>query len=61
MVFDTKKALEVQISPEEYTEFLSYFFQYLIDHLLIEGQVENWVVIIDLAGMGIMSSMDVKC
>jgi len=34
---------------------LTYFFEYVIDNFLLPGQVENWVFITDLNGMGMSS------
>jgi len=34
---------------------LTYFFEYVIEHFLLPGQVENWVFITDLNGMGMSS------
>ena len=33
----------------------TYFFQYVLNNLLIPGQVENWIVIIDAAHTGLLS------
>lgn len=36
-------------------EALTFFFGYMIENLLLPGQVENWIFITDLKGMGISS------
>jgi len=34
---------------------LTYFFEHLINNLLLPGQVENWIFITDLKGMSLTS------
>jgi len=36
-------------------EALTFFFAFMIDNLLLPGQVENWIFITDLKGLGIAS------
>jgi len=36
-------------------EALTFFFGHMIDNLLLPGQVENWIFITDLKGLGITS------
>jgi hypothetical protein len=34
---------------------MGYFFQYVAQNCLLEGQIENWVTIVDLNKLGILS------
>jgi len=34
---------------------MGYFLEYMIQHLLLPGQVERWVIVLDLKGMGLTS------
>ena len=41
------------IEPEYFLKPFTYFFEYVLDKLLIPGQVENWIVLINLKGMSL--------
>jgi hypothetical protein len=47
--FDIKRMIE----PEYFLKPFTYFFEYVLDKLLIPGQVENWIVLINLKGMSL--------
>jgi hypothetical protein len=48
LVVNVGKILDIDPKEKLFLDTLGYFFQYVIDNCLIEGQVENWVTIIDL-------------
>lgn len=43
------------MEPADLTRHLSYFYEYVIEHMLLPGQVENWVLIMDLQDLGVTS------
>ena len=45
--------LAKDISVELITEAGSFFFDFIVRKLLLPGQVENWIMIIDLDDLGI--------
>lgn len=40
---------------KECQDLLTYFLEYVINNLLIPGQVENWVLIADMSGLNVTS------
>lgn len=55
VVINVQKILERKMSENELLELMGFYYQYLIENFLIEGQVENWVSIIDLGFCGVFS------
>ena len=55
LVFDIQKIVDMKASTEDLLDTITYFFMYLIDNLLIEGQIETWVSIIDVNMLGLFS------
>jgi len=49
-MIDPKKA-----EADDLINGLTYFFEFLINHILLPGQVENWIFILDLNNVGIGS------
>ena len=47
--FDTNNS-EIQ-KPEFLSKVLAIYFEFMINHMFIEGQVENYVMIINLNSM----------
>ena len=45
----------LQVELDKIIEALTYFFEFVIANLLLPGQVENWIFILDLNKTGIMS------
>jgi|JI6StandDraft_1071083.scaffolds.fasta_scaffold270999_1 hypothetical protein len=43
------------MTEDEILETQTYFFEYVLRNMLIPGQVENWVVILDAAQVGLFS------
>lgn len=41
------------VEPENLLRGLSYLLEYTIMHLMLPGQIENWVFIVDLGNMGL--------
>jgi hypothetical protein len=60
LVVNVGKILDIDPKEKLFLDTLGYFFQYVIDNCLIEGQVENWVTIIDL-GMNFFYKINRKC
>jgi hypothetical protein len=44
-----------KIDVDQMLKAITYFLEYIIENLLLPGQVENWVIIQDLNGMGVTS------
>lgn len=42
-----------KLDIEVFLNMITYFLEYVVDKMLLPGQVENWVVIADLGGQGI--------
>lgn len=38
-----------------YKEALYYFFEYIISNMMIPGQVENWVLMMDFDDIGVLN------
>jgi hypothetical protein len=38
-----------------YKEALYHFFEYIISNMMIPGQVENWVLIMDFDDIGVLN------
>ena len=55
VVVNAKKIIEMKLKDAELLEVLGFFYQYLIENCLIEGQVENWITLIDLGYCGVFS------
>ena len=49
------KILELKPKEKLFLETLGYFFTFVIENCLIEGQIENWVSIIDLGNASVFS------
>lgn len=56
LVIDVKKMVDSNISDEDGLDMLGFFFNYVIENMMIEGQVEMWIVIIDLGKTGMLSA-----
>lgn len=55
LVFDVQKIVDNKASNEDLLDTITYFFIYIINNLLIEGQIETWVSIIDVNLLGLFS------
>lgn len=40
---------------KESQDLLTYFLEFVINNLLIPGQVENWVLIADMSGLNVLT------
>lgn len=47
IVIDVEKIVQSRITEEECLLVQTYFFEYVMRHCFIPGQVESWVAIID--------------
>ena len=55
IVVNVGRVLQLKMKEAELKEVLGYFFQFMIENFLIEGQVETWISIIDLNNESIFS------
>mmetsp|Transcript_35566 Transcript_35566/g.32050 ORF Transcript_35566/g.32050 Transcript_35566/m.32050 type:complete len:292 (+) Transcript_35566:118-993(+) len=53
LVLNTYKLDPKNVNLETTLESITYFLTYVIENLLLPGQVENWVIIQDMGKMGI--------
>lgn len=44
-----------QLNAKECQDLLTFFLEFVINNLLIPGQVENWVLIADMSGLNVLS------
>ena len=56
LVIDVKKMVKMNVPTDDILSTLFFFFSHIINNVLIEGQIENWVVIIDLGQVGLFSA-----
>lgn len=45
----------MKVPNEALIATITYFFMYIIDNMLISGQIESWVSIIDVNQLGLLS------
>ena len=45
----------IQLTAKECQDLLTYFLEFVINNMLIPGQVENWVLIADMTGLNILT------
>ena len=61
LIFQAKLLNEIELDIADIKNALTYFITYLTDNLLLPGQVENWIIIVDLNGVGVTNfPMNVK-
>ena len=62
IVFNFTKILQItnKYKMELYKEALYFFFDYIINNLMIPGQIENWVFIMDFGDTPVMSMGKLK-
>jgi CRAL/TRIO domain len=53
IVMRTKILMECGLTNDEIKLTLTYFIEYMLDNAILPGQVENWVIITDMDGVGI--------
>lgn len=53
LVLKAIKFNEMKLTADEVKEFMTYFSEYLLDNALLPGQIENWIMITDLTGIGL--------
>ena len=53
LVLDIKKISDSDIKTEELINIMGFFYNFIVENMMIEGQVENWVIIIDLGKVGV--------
>lgn len=39
----------------EYIEVFKYFFEWILANMMIPGQVENWIIFLDLNNMSVLN------
>lgn len=60
IVLDAKKVRDSSINVNDLVNVLGFFFNFIVENMMIEGQVENWVIIIDLGKIGFGDIMGVS-
>lgn len=55
IVVNVEKLHDADLKEKTFYDVIGYFFQYMVQNCLLEGQVETWVTIVDLAKMGLFS------
>lgn len=53
IVMRTKLLSESDLTNEEIKLTLAYFIEYMLENAILPGQVENWVTITDMTGVGL--------
>lgn len=59
IVFDVKKTLDSKLPSEEIIDIYTYYLDFVVGNLLVGGHVENWILIVDLNGSGVFSTIGV--
>ena len=55
IVVNVAKIIELDLKEKIFYELTGYFFQYIVENCMIEGQIETWITIVDLGKMGLFS------
>jgi hypothetical protein len=55
IVLDLAKCNPESYSEDELAGLVTFFFEFMLREVMLEGQVENWFVLMDLNGQGITS------
>jgi hypothetical protein len=58
LVFDAERMVRMKLTDEVLLEMQIYFFEYVIRHYFIPGQVENWVALVDSGYQGLFSMIE---
>ena len=57
LVVEVKRAIELmdklEYTFEEISQSILYFMNYIVNYMLIPGQIENWILICDLEDVGV--------
>lgn len=52
---NVEKIHDADLKEKTFYDVIGYFFQYMVQNCFVEGQVETWITIVDLAKMGLFS------
>ncbi|KAL4493052.1 hypothetical protein ABPG72_003137 [Tetrahymena utriculariae] len=55
LVINVKRLNFKNIKIELILDSMTYFFEFIINNMMLPGQIENWVVILDLGNIGLSS------
>jgi hypothetical protein len=55
LVVNVARIMEMDLKKEAFEEAAGYFFQYIVEQAMVEGQVETWITIVDLGKLGMFS------
>ena len=55
IVIDVKKVKDANLKEKTFCDLMGFFYQYVAQNCLIEGQIETWITITDLSKMGLFS------
>lgn len=53
LVLKTKKFIDLKLGIEDLKLAMTCFSEYMLDNALLPGQVENWIIVNDLDGIGV--------
>jgi len=55
IVIDVKKVKDANLKEKTFCDLMGFFYQYVTQNCLLEGQIESWITITDLSKMGLFS------
>jgi hypothetical protein len=55
IVVNVARIIELDLKEETFYEVAGYFFTYVLENCMLEGQVETWITIVDLGKIGMFS------
>jgi hypothetical protein len=53
VVLEAQKFNSLKMETEEIKISMTYFIEHMLRHCLLPGQVENWIMVTDLTGIGV--------
>ena len=53
IVINVRRMIDTNISVDRLVDLTNFLLEYTIDHAMIPGQVESWIVILDLKDVGV--------
>jgi hypothetical protein len=55
IVVNVARIIELDLKEKTFYEVAGYFFSYVLENCMLEGQVETWITIVDLGKIGMFS------
>lgn len=53
IIFNVKRYLSVKSTLDEQANFAYFYFDYIVNNLMVPGHIETWLVVLDFNGVGI--------